>query len=279
MSSFKVVFKLKVVDALRPEHQAIVTLFDQCEETHSSLKPGDRIQLYNVTPSGGQADGLNLNITKASKIYHLTDNILKPKKVTEELDRCKALIENGTTLADFKRRFGELRRDQDLSFYAYVLKVIAAKSATVPGESDVVKCLLMTQDQEIVCLEFFDRQFCLAKAFPKEKSYVSVENVSYVHSVFVKKKDSFEVFQTPQLAELKAASNSSASKQQGFVYEVLKLSSRSLCKLTTASHNEATQTLKLLIQSAKKVVDRKLEMIGVMQETALEPSELSEQPL
>ena len=107
---------------------------------------------------------------------------------------------------------------------------------------------------------------------------MSLESVSYVHSVFVKKKDSFEVFQTPQLAELKAASNSSASKQQ-FVYEVLKLSSRSLCKLTTASHNEATQTLKLLIQSAKKVVDRKLEMIGVLQETALEASELSERPL
>ena len=99
-----------------------------------------------------------------------------------------------------------------------------------------------------------------------------------MHSVFVRKKDSFEVFQTPQLAELKAASNSSSSKQQ-FVYEVLKLSTRSLCKLTTASHNEATQTLKLLMQSAKKVVDRKLEMIGVLQESPQEASELSEQPI
>ena len=40
---------------------------------------------------------------------------------------------------------------------------------------------------------------------------------------------------------------------------------RSMYKLSTANHNEATQTLKLLFQEAsmKKAIEKKLEMIGI----------------
>jgi hypothetical protein len=48
LSSFKVVFKLKVVDTFKPHVSATVTMFDQGEETFQALKPGDRLRLMNV---------------------------------------------------------------------------------------------------------------------------------------------------------------------------------------------------------------------------------------
>ena len=50
-----------------------------------------------------------------------------------------------------------------------------------------------------------------AKAFPKEKSYISFDGLTYLQSVFVKKRDSFEVFQSPQVAEIRATSASNTS--------------------------------------------------------------------
>ena len=92
------------------------------------------MQLFNTTPSGGQSEScLSLNLTKVSKIFHFSDNVLKPKKVTDEIERSKNLIDKNVSLAEYKRRFGEMRREQDLSFYAYVLKVISSKSS-VQGE-------------------------------------------------------------------------------------------------------------------------------------------------
>jgi hypothetical protein len=59
----------------------------------------------------------------------------------------------------------------------------------------------MSQDQELVCIEIFDKQFISGKAFPKEKSYIFFDNLNYIQSVLVRKKDSFELFQSPLLAE------------------------------------------------------------------------------
>ena len=53
---------------------------------------------------------------------------------------------------------------------------------------------MVTQDQEIVCIEVWDRQYIGARGFVKERSYAWAENLSYVQSVLVKKKDTFEVF-------------------------------------------------------------------------------------
>jgi hypothetical protein len=45
-----------------------------------------------------------------------------------------------------------------------------------------------------VCIEVWDRHYITSKAFPKEKSYVQFENLTYCQSILVKKKDSFEIF-------------------------------------------------------------------------------------
>ena len=121
--------------------------------------------------------------------------------------------------------------------------------------------LALTSEQEIVCIDTWDKQFILARAFPKEKSYIFFDNLSYMSSVLVRKRDSFEVFPSPVLAEMKAAG--SATKQQ-FIYDVVKLTVKSHFKMSVASHNEQTQTLKLLVQENKKAIERKLEMIGIV---------------
>ena len=86
---------------------------------------------------------MNLNITKASKIYHFSGSVLKPKKHTGEIERCKDLIEKNVSLAEFKRKFGELRKDQDITFHAYILKIISSKNPFT-GELEVLKVLAMT---------------------------------------------------------------------------------------------------------------------------------------
>jgi len=126
------VFKLKVVDALKPQHStAYITFFEQNEEAHQSLKPGDRVRLMNVTPSNVSGDQiLNLNFVKTSKIFHITDSVLKPKKETALMDRYRPLIEKSLTLAEFKRRYNELQnpKDTDIGFHCYILKIISSKN-------------------------------------------------------------------------------------------------------------------------------------------------------
>jgi hypothetical protein len=128
---------------------------------------------------------------KTSKIIHVTDTILKPKKMNDLITSYKALAEKQSmTLAEFKRRYNEMDTSQpiDIGFYCYILKIIASK------DQDVLKVLAMSQDQEVVCIEVWDKNYITAKAFPKEKSYVYFDNLTYCQSVLVKKKDSFEIF-------------------------------------------------------------------------------------
>jgi hypothetical protein len=139
ISSFKMVFKLKVLDARNPSHTATITFFDQDDETHQSLRPGDRLRLLNLTPTNSQMPELQLNFVKSSKIIHVTDSVLKPKKLNEMINSYKALAEKQTlTLAEFKRKYNEIDAQFDISFYAYVLKVVASK------DQEVLKVLAMS---------------------------------------------------------------------------------------------------------------------------------------
>ena len=196
------VFKVKVVDALKPgAPAAYLTLFEQNEEVHQSLRPGDRVRFMNVTPANvAEGPSLQLNVVKTSKIIHLSDGVLR--KQSEVLERYRALAEHSCTLADFKRRYLEFATPSsvDVGFHCYLLKVISSKNA-VTQEQEVSKVVVLTQDQEVVCIELWDRQFVWQRAFPKERTYVQFDNLSYIHSVLVKKRDTFEVFPNPSLAE------------------------------------------------------------------------------
>lgn len=98
----------------------------------------------NVSTAANAGDNcLNLNIVKGSKIYHYTDEILKPKKEIGLIEKYKGYIEKSLTLAEYKRKFNEVHKDHDITFYAYVLKVISSKNQ-VNGDQEVLKILVMT---------------------------------------------------------------------------------------------------------------------------------------
>ena len=209
ISTFKLVFKLKVIDTYKPHYQALITFFDQNEDTYQALKPGDRLRLMSLSPAQSAASDncLALNMTKTSQIFHVTDSILKPKKAQEQIEKNKGLIEKSLSLNEFKRKYGNdadkgLAKDADITFYGYVLKVISSKNKYT-GELEVMKAVVMTHDQEIVLIECWDKQYIFAKSFPKEKSYIFFDNLTYLNSVLVSKKDQFEVFTSPLQAEHK----------------------------------------------------------------------------
>ena len=78
---------------------------------------------------------------KTSKIIHVTDTVLKPKKMNDLITSYKTLAEKQSmTLAEFKRRYNEMDTSQpiDIGFHCYILKVIASK------DQDVLKVLAMS---------------------------------------------------------------------------------------------------------------------------------------
>ena len=72
-----------------------------------------------------------MNFVKTSKIIHVTDSVLKPKKMNDLIASYKQLADKQSmTLAEFKRRFNEMdtaSQPIDIGFYSYILKVISSK--------------------------------------------------------------------------------------------------------------------------------------------------------
>ncbi len=87
----------------------------------------------NITPSNmssGNESILNLNAIKTSQIFHVTDNVLKPKKQNELIERYKAMSDKLMSLGEYKRKYNEFEnpKDVDISFYCYIMKVISQKN-------------------------------------------------------------------------------------------------------------------------------------------------------
>jgi hypothetical protein len=84
-------------------------MFEQNEDLYMTMKAGDRVRFVNVVPSATSAhqqDGqLSLNFLKTSKLFHYTDAVLKPRKMADQIESNKTLIEKSISLADFKRKF------------------------------------------------------------------------------------------------------------------------------------------------------------------------------
>lgn len=51
------------------------------------MKPGERIRMINVVPTGSVGE-LGLNVIKTSKIINVSETVLRPKKMTDEVERC-----------------------------------------------------------------------------------------------------------------------------------------------------------------------------------------------
>ena len=55
--------------------------------------------------------------------------------------------------------------------------------------------LVLTAEQEIICVDIVDRGFILATTFPKENSYVFFDNLVYENTTMIDHRNSkFEMF-------------------------------------------------------------------------------------
>jgi hypothetical protein len=86
-SSFKMQFKIKVVDTLFNNNSAIITFFEASDDSYESIRAGNRVKIMNISPalgSNNDSHTLNLNMLKGSSLYNYSDNVLRPpQKYTE----------------------------------------------------------------------------------------------------------------------------------------------------------------------------------------------------
>ena len=108
------------------------SLFYQNEDTNQALNLKDRLRLLNSVPAANSHSDsyLNLNMIKNSKIYYVTDSDMKPRKCNDIIERCKSLVEHSLTLSEYKRWLSEIKKDNNVTFNWYILKVISSKNTT-----------------------------------------------------------------------------------------------------------------------------------------------------
>ena len=81
---------------------------------------------------------------KGSRLYHFTDEVLKPKKKKDLIEQYKSLIQESVSLAQFKKS-NHNSADIDIGFYAFILKLVSQKNP-VSGEQEVWKILALTHE-------------------------------------------------------------------------------------------------------------------------------------
>lgn len=100
-------------------------------------------------------------------------------------------------LNEFKKNYYQLKRDSDIFMYGYVLRIISSKNAST-NELEMQKALVLTAERDIICVEVWDKSFILSKTFPKENTYVFLDNLTYMQTVLIKKRENtIETYTNP----------------------------------------------------------------------------------
>lgn len=87
--------------------------------------------------------------------------------------------------------------DEEYSVSGYLLKILTKKMNKGGQEQEVWKFFLMTAENEIVCVDVLDRGFIYQRCFPKENSYIFLDNVGMDSFTVINHTDlSFETFST-----------------------------------------------------------------------------------
>ena len=86
----------------------------------------------------------------------------------------------------------------EFQVFGFVLKVVGCKNLHYSSESDVWKVILLTSEQELLCIEIVEKGFILAGCFPKENSYIFMDNLVYSETTRIIPKDlSFRTYLRP----------------------------------------------------------------------------------
>ena len=100
------------------------------------------------------------------------------------------------------------------------------------------KFLVLTSEQDIACIEVAERGFIFKAAFPKEGSYIFLDNLQFICCTKIYHKDlSFENFD-----EMISVAEENEVKDF-MIYDTFRLSTLSDYKLTTALSNEHTKQI------------------------------------
>ena len=77
--------------------------------------------------------------------------------------------------------------EADFQIYGYILKIICQKSIGKLAHNmmEVWKFIVLTSEQSLACIEIADRGFVLQSAFPKENSYIFIDNLKFVSCTMI----------------------------------------------------------------------------------------------
>ena len=211
-------FKLKILDTLDKQTQAMLTVYGQGIDAHDEIKEGERMCAVNLVQAHSKATDvpqLALATIKASRLSRLKEkhpqHVAEPVSVTE-LHSCDVV-------------------QSDIQSFCAIKKIILEKD-------HVWKVIALVASAELVCIEFQDRNFVKAPDFPAVGKYALLDNLQYASTTVVAHSDlSFTTHELPCRAP---------DPSQNFVYHTLRFSAKSAFKLTSASSCDETKRLKSL---------------------------------
>ena len=102
---------------------------------------------------------------------------------------------------------------------------------TFPAEMEVWKFIVLTSEQDLVCVEVAERGFILKSAFPREGAYIFLDNLQFVVCTKINHKDlSFENFE-----QMVTLDQSELEESKDFLmYDTFRLCTSSEYKMATA---------------------------------------------
>ena len=138
----------------------------------------------------------------------------------------------------------------------YLLKTVTCKSKKNNNMFDVSSFIVLTTDQNLLCISVAEKGFILSCTFPKENSFIRISNIQFVNCTRIDHRDlSFETFDSAVVIN--------PDEDHLFVYDTFKFTVNSSVKQSTATASDNMKTLKLLVKetSMMKMIKRKVRHI------------------
>ena len=92
--------------------------------------------------------------------------LMPPKELISTLE-VFARQQSKANALDFDQRVRNFKRCNEMTFVAYVIKVVCQPNASSPIDPDTVfQVILLSADGDILCLQVHDPNFLIKPAFP-----------------------------------------------------------------------------------------------------------------
>ena len=119
---------------------------------------------------------LQLNFKKGAMIKKISASFASKDLIEDN----RSVMYSQSTRLSFQNN-SKLIEEVDFQLYGYILKIITQKSLTHTSEIEIWKFIVLTSEQDLVCIEVADRGFILQAPFPKEKNFIFLDNLQFVN--------------------------------------------------------------------------------------------------